>query len=322
MPAAARTNRPDDAEHVDPLDHDRRAWTRQGRLDSGEDVARVLAAVTTVGQRRDRTAGMTRVVGRTTEVALTEPDAARVLPIVAEFADLMPWPGGIRRGATLAATGSTSLIYALLAEAMTQGAWTAVVAMPTLNPLVAIEYGVDMARLALVPHPGDQWPEAVSALIDGMDIVVAATPADIPAGAARALMARARRRGCVLITTHPWPGCDLILQVTERRWLGIGHGRLRAQDNVVQALGRGRAERPRQVSTTLPPPSIAARVGPLPGQIPGLPIYDPDRVAQERLTSVAEPSPNPRPMPQRSPWQAFMDGEPPADAQQHHQRTG
>ncbi|HEV8568111.1 MAG TPA: hypothetical protein VGQ92_13700 [Actinoplanes sp.] len=44
---------------------------------------------------------------------------------------------------------------------------------------------------------------------------------------------------------------------------------------LLEAAGRGRAERPRQVSTTLPPPSVVARVGRLPGDIPGLTVTPP-----------------------------------------------
>lgn len=299
------------AARVDATDGDAapaRTWTGRGRIDSGDDVERVLAAVTALGQRRQRTADLARVAGRADEVALTEPDGARVLPVAAELAPLLPWPGGLRRGATVEVTGSTSLLFALIAEAMSQGAWTAVVGLPSLNPAVSEEYGIDLARLALVPRPGEDWATTAAALIDGVDVVVLAPPATVPAKTAQALTARARRRGCVLIPVRTWPGCDVLLRVLERRWRGLGHGRgrLRAQEVTVQATGRGRAERPRQIDTALPPASIAARVGPLPGQIPGLPIGDPDRVWEP---TVAVP---PRPAPAREPdfWEQLFAAGP------------
>lgn len=184
-------------------------WTSAGRIDTRDDVDRLLATVTAAGQRRDRTAGLIRVVDRADNITLSEPDGARVLPVAAELVELLPWPGGIRRGATVAATGSMSLVLALLADAMAQGAWAAIVGAPAFAPTVSIEYGLELSRLALVPRPGDEWPDAVAALVDGLDIVVVATPADVPVGIVKSMTARARRRGCVLVPTTPWPGCDV-----------------------------------------------------------------------------------------------------------------
>ena len=65
-------------------------------------------------------------------------------------AGLLPWPGGIRRGATVAVTGSTSLLIAVLAGAMREGAWAAVVGMPAIGALAAQEYGIDLSRSYMV----------------------------------------------------------------------------------------------------------------------------------------------------------------------------
>jgi len=59
----------------------------------------------------------------------------------------------------------------------------------------------------------------------------------------------------VLITTgRTWPGCELTLEVTSRRWLGLRHGagRLRQQQVTVSATGHGRAAQQRSIDTTLP----------------------------------------------------------------------
>ena len=55
----------------------------------------------------------------------------------------------------MAVTDSTSLLFALLAKPMAQGAWAAIVGMPDLGAAAAVEYGIDLGRLALVPRPGD-----------------------------------------------------------------------------------------------------------------------------------------------------------------------
>lgn len=239
-------------------------WSGAGRRASNTDIADVLAAVNAASLGRDRTNTLVHAVGRAGDVRLSRPDAAKIMPVIPELAGLLPWPGGIRRGATVAAVGCTSMLFALLTQAMATGSWAAIVGLPSLSPVgAATDYGIDLARLALVPHPGEQWATAVAALVDGLDVVVVDTPTDVPAGTARALMTRAQHRSCVLITTRPWPGCDLTLRLVDRRWrgLGQGRGRLRLQEITVSATGRGRAARPRQVSTTLPAPSVAQRVG-------------------------------------------------------------
>jgi hypothetical protein len=252
-----------------------------GRIDGGGDVARVLSAVNTAGQSRQRTAELSQAVERADDVVLDRPDASRVLPVAAEIAELLPWPGGIRRGTTVAALGSTSLLMALLAEASAAGSWAAVVGMPAFGAVAAAEHGVDLARLALVPEPGPQWPTVVGALLDGLDAVIVATPADVPAATARSLMARARQRGAVIITTRPWPGCDVTIEVVDRRWhgLGQGRGRIRRQEITLSAAGRGKAARPRRVTTTLPTPSTLERLGALPTVPDTSPVAQPLRAA-------------------------------------------
>lgn len=78
---------------------DRRVWAGTGRIDTGEDVARVLAAVTTASRSRDRTADLDRVVSRADEVVLAEPDPTRILPVAAELAQIfsLTLAGGARQ---------------------------------------------------------------------------------------------------------------------------------------------------------------------------------------------------------------------------------
>ncbi|MFJ2087557.1 hypothetical protein ACIOBK_33870 [Micromonospora chokoriensis] len=230
---------------------------------------------------------MSRVIERADDVAPIAPDASRLLPVVPELSGVLPWPG-LRRGATVAVLGSASLVLALLAAPMAAGSWAAVVGIPHLGAVAAGEYGLDLSHLALIPSPGEQWATVTAALIDGIDLVVVAPPRNVPAGTAQSLMARARQRGAVLLPTgQPWPGSDLALTVTQRRWqgLGKGRGRLRLQDVTIASDGRGRAQRRRTVTTTLPPASLAARIAAVPGQVPGVPpnrMIDPDRIFRDQ----------------------------------------
>jgi hypothetical protein len=108
---------------------------------------------------------------------------------------------------------------------------------------------------------------------------------------------RAWQRGCVPVPTRVWPGCDLTLRLAGRQWYGLGHGhgRLCGKHVLLEAAGRGRAERPRQVSTTSPPPSLVERVGRLPGDIPGLRVTPPappweESAAPDSTRTAAEAS--------------------------------
>jgi hypothetical protein len=227
-------------------------WT--GRVQRAEDVERVLESVNDAGRRRPQTQHLGRAVEAGSRSG-PQAHAGAALAVPAALATLLP--DGLRRGAALTVVGSTSLLLALLGAAMNgSAAWCAVAGMPSLGAAAATEHRVDLERLVLVPYPGSDWPTVVAALIDGVDVVVVAPATDVPEAAARTLTARARQRGCVLVSTRPWPGAQLTMEVTEHRWhgLGNGHGRLRDHEIVISASGRGAAARRRELTVSLPSP--------------------------------------------------------------------
>jgi hypothetical protein len=219
-----------------------------------------------------RDAGLTGLVRRGSEHAPGEVGSERLLPVLPELRSLLPG-GGLRRGATIGVTthtvpdrqtrealpvpGATSLLLALLAEASRAGSWCAVVGLPTLGVAAAAELGVGLERLALVPHPGLDWPTVVAALLDGFDIVVVAAPGGISSSIASRLAARARQRGGVLMPYGPWPAVDLALEATDPVWHGVeaGRGRLRGRQLSVVARGRGAATASRLAHLWLPRPT-------------------------------------------------------------------
>ena len=176
----------------------------------------------------------------------------RVLPVVPALAGLLP-DTGLRRGSTVAVHGGTSLLLALLASATCAGSWAAVVGMPSLGVVAAAEYGVELARLALVPHPGAEFPAVAAALLDGVDLVVVHAET-VPAAVARRLSARARHRGAVLLSAGAWPGADVELSCRRAPWAGpsAGYGHLQSRRVKVRAHGRGAAARPRTATLHLP----------------------------------------------------------------------
>ena len=203
------------------------------------DAARRLATARGLLRRlEDRAAGDHPVV---------EPGAdARVLPVVAPLASLLP-AGGLRRGTTVAVTGTagaTSLVLALLAAASAAGAWVGVIGRPDLGLVAAAEAGVALERVALVPYPGADLVAVAAALLDGLDVVVLA--GRLLHGSDRArLAARARQRGAVLLPLGPWPGAEVELGCVQAKWRGAGGvaeggvGRLRTRRVQVQVRGRG-----------------------------------------------------------------------------------
>jgi hypothetical protein len=212
--------------------------------------------------------------GRVLDVAIRKPDGSTAvdwqrvglrtappLPVTPALAALLP--GGLRRGSTVSVSGSVSLLLALLGAASAGGAWCALVGFPRISAEAAREYGVDLARLALVPAPGEGgvpgWSTTIGALLDAVDIVAARPPGGrgLTPGDVRRLAARARSKDAVLVpyvVEDAWPGADVRLHAHDGAWTGIadGTGRLRARQIEVTAAGRGQAARPRSASLWLP----------------------------------------------------------------------
>lgn len=210
-------------------------------------------------------AGLAAMPGVRTASQLGEPSpdpatSAGSLPVASALAGLVP--GGLRRGSTISVTGSTALVFALLAEATREGSWAAITGMPDVGMVAAAELGVDLDHLALVPDPKVEVVAVLSALIDGFDLVVLgpAVTRGMQPQLARRLVGRVRNRGAVLLATGPWPGSDLELGVSNRRWHGLTHdgfGRLEFREVVATSRGRGAAARARTVALQLPGPGGA-----------------------------------------------------------------
>jgi hypothetical protein len=171
--------------------------------------------------------------------------------------------GGLPRGSVVAVGGGWGLLcLALAAGASMDGAWCAVAGLPEFGVRAAAEAGLDPDRLLLVADPGPGWPQVVSSLLDGCEIVLLRPPGRPSAGLRRKLEAGVRRHRGVLLVAGEWAGAQARLFVACHEWVGIGpgHGRLRARRAQVVAEGRGAASRPRARWLWLPGPdgSIAA----------------------------------------------------------------
>jgi hypothetical protein len=170
----------------------------------------------------------------------------------------------LRRGTTVSVSGSLSLLLALLAEASAEGAWCVLVDLPfgggaaQLSAEAAADFGIDLARLPLVPCAGESWTTVVGALLDAFDVVAARPPARLPDGDLRRLAARARNRQSILVPVLAagarWPTADLRLVAEPGGWVGIGegYGRLSRRQLTVSVDGRGQSARSRSTTLWLP----------------------------------------------------------------------
>lgn len=148
---------------------------------------------------------------------------SRVIPVHSAVSSIFP-RGGLNTGSVYSVDSSTSLLWALLAEATQQGTWCAVVGMPDLGVAAAEELGVNVDRLVLVPSPGSQWMAVLGALIDVVGVCALGA---FPAPSERALSTlsgRLRERESTLLVRSSWPRVDAALAV-EHQWDGVEQGR-------------------------------------------------------------------------------------------------
>lgn len=190
------------------------------------------------------------------------PEEVPALPLAEVLSGLLPQ--GLRRGQVVSVEGATSLMLALGAEASAQGSWTAIVGLPQVGVVAAARRGIELSRLALMPHPGMQAAQVVGACVDGMDVVMLGPSLVLSHADRRRLATRARERGSVIISSDPWEGAHVALKVESSHWkgLGSGDGRLREREMTVIVTGRARGSSRRVVVTLDVDPGVAwARPG-------------------------------------------------------------
>lgn len=199
---------------------------------SGQPGASPTAAVSS---RAERVAALRR------QIAAPGTDPRQVLPVPPALAQVLPY-GGLKRGSVTSLSGAGSLLLGLLASVTADGGHAAVIGHPGIGLLAAVEMGVELRRLALIPDAGPDPVEIAAVLLDGMDLVVLGLGgAAVTQSRGRAVVARARSKGAALVVTGGrWDGVDVRVEseVCGYSGLGAGHGRLRALSLSVRAHGR------------------------------------------------------------------------------------
>ncbi len=156
------------------------------------------------------------------------------------------------RGTVAVLSGARSLLLSMVASVTSGGGNAAIVGHPDIGLLAAVEMGADLSRIAVIPDPGTDPVEVAAVLIDGMDLVVLGLGGRrVPWARTRAVVARARNKGCTLLVTDgDWQGaparlearvCGFEITAGNRGTPTPGFGRIsgvRLQINRVCAGGR------------------------------------------------------------------------------------
>jgi len=194
-----------------------------------------------------------RLQARIRQMQATKLDT-RTIPTHPAIAGLLPG-GGLKQGAAYSVDRSATLLMALLAAPSAAGSWCGVVGVPEFGIEAAAHFGIDLDRLVLVPHPGDQWLAVTAAIADVLGVVVTRPPRRASDASVSRLTARLRQRGTTLLVLGPWPQSEAMLSLSESSWSGIGrgNGHLSARQVTVTVTSRT-AGRPRSARLWLPDP--------------------------------------------------------------------
>ncbi|OFT43917.1 hypothetical protein HMPREF3159_16470 [Brachybacterium sp. HMSC06H03] len=164
------------------------------------------------------------------------------LPVPGPLRTLFP-RGSLRAGSSVALEGaaSTSLLLSLAVAAAGEDSWCAIAGMPDLGLRSAMDAGLDPCRLVLAPADGEQRPQVLSALADGVGVLVLGPDLDLAPALWRSLLGRARTADTLVLAAAPPGRADLTLRSTARGWSGLGQGsgRLRRRRLEIIAEGRG-----------------------------------------------------------------------------------
>ena len=171
----------------------------QARAQQLESLRRQMALIS------DKGAGK----ARPTEL-LGESEAALAVP--QWLAEALPVP--LPRGSVAVLSGARSLLLSMVAAVTAAGGNAAIVGQPDLGLLAAAEMGADLSRLAVIADPGTDPVEVAAVLVDGMDLVVLGLGGRrVTQTRARAVVSRARLKGCTLLVTDgDWQGAPTRLE--------------------------------------------------------------------------------------------------------------
>lgn len=131
-----------------------RAAAAPSKAETLEQLRRKMASIParSDGGEPAMSAVMLRSIAEPTPIVASAQTALRTLPVPSPIAELLP-RGGLARGTVASVSGAASLLVGLLASVTAGGSHAAVIGMPDLSLLAAVEQGADLSKIALVPEP-------------------------------------------------------------------------------------------------------------------------------------------------------------------------
>ncbi len=212
----------------------------------------------------------------------------QTLPVAEALLPL--FPDGLRRGEVLAVEGpaAVSCALALAAGPSAAGVWTIAVGLGGAGVVgglgigAAVGMGVAPERLVVLdPTRLDPpaWAAALTAAVDGFDVVLVRPAVGVSPAVWRRLGPRLRDRGGVLVGVDlpgGWERASTV-RATDVSWEGVGrgHGHLQARRVLLERAGRGAASRPRRAEVLLPGPDgrvTLVEPSAVPQAVPGAPV--------------------------------------------------
>ncbi len=144
------------------------ATTDERQFTRAEQVERLRRKMASMSGKGSVTVGSAQAA--TTPSRTLLPDSESLLPMPNSLADLLP--GSLPKGAVAVLSGARSLLLSMVAAATAAGGHAAIVGLPDVGLLAAVEMGADLSRLAVIPEPGTDPVEVAAVLMDGLDLVV------------------------------------------------------------------------------------------------------------------------------------------------------
>lgn len=166
-------------------------------------------------------------------------DSNDVVPVGENLQALLPH-GGLPRRAVTHCTDTASLVVEIVEYTTSQGHHVGVVGWPDLSYA-----GVsNLRRVIAVPDPGTDPLQVASVLVEGLDLVVYRSSAELNLSPvqARPLLGRLRSGQAALVlvgTKVPSPALNITAEVTEFRGIGQGSGRITGWDMRVRTEAKG-----------------------------------------------------------------------------------
>lgn len=188
----------------------------------------------------------------------------RTLPVADPFDRLLP-AEGLVRGQVVSCRGAAdvSIAFGLIANALADGAWAAMVDVMTLGADAASEFGIPLERVVRVESGVPEaersagvgaiasWVDVMGAAVDGFDVVVTKVPAELrregrhrdrPPAAIRKLATRVQQKGAVVIVLGESGALssDLVFSTEHSEWEGLASGAGHLQSRVISIAAGGR----------------------------------------------------------------------------------